>query len=711
MFQKERQILLDQYGKVLWTLRAFPSHAAHWVAGVYLPPHERLWLGIMFSEYRENNIVASRGTSKSFTHASFAAPLYDSLHINSTTLVVSASGFRGGKLLFDDVERLFKGQLRDQRMNGDYLINSVDTQTKNKVLTRQPDMWYIKHKAHGRTLTIPTNNADAMRGIRATTAIIDERNTFDGEVVQKVIRPMLNVGKEFRRTAKGVGNNKVFQVSTIDYTFRDWYPEITTQTDLAKREYEAHMARKAGDWIKYEELMSKDRDALRSASFSITRVDYTDLLIPTEVLDSEDGKIYEVEVPRDAETSREDVCMYDYRDKCYYWYLYPVDKKQLEDPYLDGTMDEDLWMAEQRNVFISASGNVYPHEMIVKASERPIYKSGDVPGYGNQEDFHAPVLYKCGDPCVIGLDYARESDEFALVVIRLGPLSDYSFDPTMGTMDDAGRPILGKTDWSNVIWAESWRHMTAASAADKIRELKTRYNVIHVPMIGGGIGLDKGGGGTAVRDNLAIPKPPMISGQPDPSWEMPQIIFDPEDEDYAHFLTADDPENYWAGLELIKPTNQTNLDSTMASKAMLQKQQLYIGYYEAPSQWARRLGLINAIGGVDDSNPLYHATLVGYKGISRLKSQLVRLQSKVSETGVMRFIMPGKRELEEGKKDLYSAFIYATYMARHHLVGLTKEGMYAPPTTQPIIVKVGSKHKSTSRNKGRGWRNVQWRQR
>lgn len=713
MFHQERQIVLNVYGKTLWMLRHLPSHAAHWLAGVYLPPHERLWLGIMFSEYKENNIIASRGTSKSFTHASLAAPLYDTLHKNSTTLVVSASGFRGGKLLFEDVERLFRGQLRSQRPHGDFLGRCIGANTAGKIVTRQPDMWQINHKALGRTLTIPTNNADTMRGIRATTVIVDERNTFDGEVVQKVIRPMLNVGKDFRHTATGLGQNKVFQVSTIDYTFRDWYPEIVFQTALAQREYDAHAARNAGDWETYDTLMDKDKGALKTASFSISRIDYTDLIIPTEILDGDD--VYEVNLPLAPGTVKDDVCMYDYRDECHYWYLYPVDKKGLEDPYLDGTMDEDLWMAEQRNVFIAASGNVYPHELIVKSSDKPIYRSGHVPNSTQQDDYHAPVMYTCADPCVIGLDYARESDEFAIIVIRLGPLSTRDFDASMSESDSQGRPFLGKTDWSNVIWAESSRHVTATEAANKIRMLKTRYNIINVPTIGGGMGMDKGGGGSAVRDQLAIPTPPVINGAPDPNWEEPQIIFDPDDADYAHFFNYNNPDKYWSGLELIKATNESNLSSTMSSKAMLQKEQLYIGYYEAPSQWAKRMGFINTLGGVDDSNPLYHATLVGYKGMSRLKSQLVRLQNKVTETGLMRFVMPGKKELEESKKDLYSAFIYACYMARHHLVGITKDGMNDPPTAKPIMVQIGSDYKRKGRGRGgrggntRSWRTIGWK--
>ena len=361
-------------------------------------------------------------------------------------------------------------------------------------------------------------------------------------------------------------------------------------------------------------------------------------------------------------------------------------------------MDEDLWLAEQRNVFIAASGTVYPHELITKASEFPIYEEGKFPEDVVYDDaFYPPILYKCGDPCVIGADYARESDEFAIVVIRVGPLAEKKFDPNMFESDDKGRPFLGKTPWSNVIWAESWKGLTAQEAAFKLFEMHERYNLLYHPVKGRGIALDKQGGGGAVRDVLAVPPKSRPDLNP---------IYDPNDEDYAHYHGVRD--DAWPGLELIKPTNQTNIDFTMGSKSLLQKGHLYIGYYEAPSKWARKKGLVTATGGVDTGNPLYHAIQVGYLGVKRLKSQLVRLQTKVSESGTIRFIMPGKRESEDGKKDLYSAFTYASHLLRQHIVGLTKDDK-KPPTARPVIVNVGAERGRNRRDKDvRSWTKIKY---
>lgn len=827
----EGRMLREKYGRWAWLLRFMPHHAAHYLSGIELPPHERYWIKLLFADNKDNITVASRGTSKclglgtqvmmadgslrkvedvrvgdqvmgpdgnprnvldttrgrgpiyrvkqthgmeytvnadhilstrdarfdrivninvekyaahnasvrhslkgykaealhaghklselsvepigegeyagfavdgdhlflledgtvthnSFSFVSLAAPLKALLFKNLGVLAVSASGFRGGKLLLDDTERLFLGQLRSQQLPGPYLSHSVNTKTRRKVVKRDVDRWTINFKSMSQVMTIPTNNSDQMRGVRANIAIVDERNTFDGEVVQKVIRPMLNVGQDFRKTASGGDKNQIFQISTIDYTVRDWFPEVQSSRSLAQREYEAQRARKVGDWNTYDRLMEENEGELKGASFSYSRFDYMDLLIPDEIIKRDDSTTWKVHYPLPPGRKMSDVTRRDDRDGCDYIYTYPVDKEGLEKPLRDGTMDRELWLAEQRNVFISTAGNVYPHELIRSVSEKPIYESGGLaPG---SDEWYAPVMYSCGDPCVVGLDYARESDHFAIVVMRLGELAEGKFDPTMERVDDKGRPCIGQTPWNNVIWAESWQRWTAAEAAARIREIYDRYNIVRTSTIRG-IGLDKGGGGTAVRDELAQPKPPILDdGRPDPSWSADDVvkIFDPEDEDYKHLEALGDVEKYWPGLELLKPNNASNNDWTRASRAYMEKKKVFIAYWQSPSRWALELGITNASGSPDKSNPDYMRWRIGYDGIQRLIRQLLRIQMKVTESGVIRYTVPSDREKEAGKKDLYSAFIYATHMARQHLVAQSKRKEEVP-LVEPVAVTVG----------------------
>jgi hypothetical protein len=682
----ERRVLLKSYGKWAWVLRTQPAHAAHWILGIELPPHERNWLRLYFSTYKENNVVASRGTSKSFTHSSLAAPLKAMLRKNRMILSVSAAGFRGGKLLMDDSERMLRGQLKSQYLPGPFAETSI---SHKSIIKRDVDRWTMPFRSHSYVMTIPTNNADNMLGVRANEAIVDERNTFPGVVVQKNIRPWMNVGADFKRTNTAGDANQIFQIGTIDYTIRDWYPELEVQRKLARREYDAQMALAVGDHKEYTRLMDLDSSALKTWSGSYTRVDYTDLIIPTQI-DDEEGRTFRVQYPLPPDMKQEEVTRWDETDQQHLIYTYPTDKEGLEAPRLNGTMDAAIWKAEQRNCFIEAAGNVYNLDLIRKVALSPVYRQGQLSKFPNLEDFFAPILYTCGDPCVVGIDYARESDFFAIVVIRLGELAKGDFDPDM-PLDRDGRARLGKTTWNSVIWAEAHQKWTAPEAGDRIREIYSRYNIVRKFTAGEwvrGMGMDKGGGGTAVRDELAQPRVNLLSnGEPDPDWEMPIRIFDPEDDSYAHFAAIDSSQQYWGGLELLKPTNQDNIDWTMTSRGLMQANKIYLGYFLPPSLWAAREGIVNPRGEPDRSHPLYTQWETGYNGVRRLREQLERLQRKVTDTGVTRFTMPGDRTKEEGKKDLYSAFIYACHMANQHLADSTRR---APriPLAEPIAVQI-----------------------
>lgn len=693
----ERKVVLDRFGRWLWVMRRQPWHAAYWLTGIVLPPHERFWLGVYFGDTKENNVVASRGTSKSFTHASLAAPLKSLLFKNITTLCLSASGFRGGKELFKDSERLHLGQLKSQEAPGAFMSASI---VGAKTIQKDPSIWTIPYKSFSRYSTVPTNQPDQLRGLRANEVLIDERNTFPGEIVQKIIRPMLNVGSDFRRTAQGGAKNKVYQISTIDFTVRDWYPEIQVAQSLQQREYNAMQARKRGDWEEYDRLMN-DRDGqLRTASFTLTRFDYTDLTIP-EYINTLDGqRRYRVNYPLEAGVTREDILLYYEPDKTWYWMTYPVDLKGLEEPWRTGTVDAEIFLAENRNVFISSSGNVFDFDLIQKIAERPIPTGAKRKRKGEDDDdsdeFYAPILWSSGDPCVLGVDVARESDETSFVVIRLGELAEGEFTPFDPKMDKKGRPMYGETDWNHICWAESHRKMESSEVAAKIREMKERYNIIATtpsainPGIGG-IAMDKRGGGSAVRDDLGNPKPDVgEDGKPVPGWDWNKVLkfYDPEDtEGFAHYGALNDPSQYWHGLRLVATTNQDNVDWTFGTRALMQVKKLYIGYWTAPSKWAWEKGLLNANGEPDKHNPEFIKWQIGYDGIRRLKMQLLRLQTKVTETGVMRFVMPGDRTKEEGKKDLWAGLIYCVWLAREHLNARTKDTNVAPMAA-PVIVEM-----------------------
>jgi hypothetical protein len=201
------------------------------------------------------------------------------------------------------------------------------------------------------------------------------------------------------------------------------------------------------------------------------------------------------------------------------------------------------------------------------------------------------------------------------------------------------------------------------------------------------MGLDKRYG-SGVRDDLAQPKPPVLpDGTADPTWREPIKVFDPKDQDYAHYAGFNEPTKYWGGLRLLATTNADNLNWTAFVKGQMMARKLYLGYSPSPSKWAHDLGLVNSFGQPDKSNPEFQKLRVGYEGLAKLKKQLLAIQ--VQTTGqTIRYVVLGDRGTEAGKKDLYSALIYSGYLAREHLLAQTKEEVAEAPMVEPIVINV-----------------------
>jgi hypothetical protein len=592
---------------------------------------ETSWLG-----YRDYTFKCSRGVSKTFTIGSLFAPLKALLFRNARVLIASASRFRGGKLILKDSERLIMGQLGSQKLPGFFAKKAID---HPKTIKHEPDMWYMDFKTHSSVVTVPTNNEEAVRGVRATVLIIDERNTFDGEAIETVYRPFLMVGTDFANPALGASGNQTFFVGTIDYSYRDWYKGIMAIKDLAKLQYEMNKAMMSQDWQTYDNLLRQHGAQLRGMSACYLRYDYTDLLIPTKVNN------YKVHYPG-ARPGRD--IIWDDRDECEYIYSYPVNKRTLEDPLDQGIVDQDSWYAEQRNMFIQASGSVYPPVLVEKATG-PVYteKEEIKRGWDAQKEgfrYVPPVLYTCQDPCVLGVDTARKADFTALVVLRIGSMPVEYFEGHKG--DYMLRGSTGTTPWSNVIWAEQHQHLTVRDTTALIHEFRKRYNIIGTTEFPGII-MDARGGGVHVRDELANPSPPIDgAGQPEVGWKQPQKIYDLDDGEFE-FLQAE--SSAWPGLRLLMTTDLMNQELIGYSRAQMDIGRLYVGTYKPQTE---------------RNDPEFKMT-PGYLGVQALKHQMLRIQAEATPSGKsVRYVMPGDPRKLENKKDMLMAFLYACYGLR-----------------------------------------------
>lgn len=353
-------------------------------------------------------------------------------------------------------------------------------------------------------------------------------------------------------------------------------------------------------------------------------------------------------------------------DNCDYIYTYPVEKKQLEDPLDEGLVDRETWEAEQRNMFIRADGNVYPYDLVEKITG-PIYtvseerkRKWDLEEEGMR--YLPPILYESTDPCVLGVDTARTQDFSAFVVIRMGSMPDQFFGQPSN--EYSLETHSGPTPFNNVIWAEQHQQMTAKEVANKVRELRARYNIVATRNCPG-IAMDARGGGVTVRDELVNPSTPIDeeTGLPIPGWVPPQRIFDPEDKDERLGVEMLANINAWFGLRLLYTTDIMNQEFVGFSKAQMQNGKLYIG----SSKSARIVR--------DPSSKMYP----GMVGLDVLKHQLLRVQAVSSPSGKsVQYIMPGDPTKIENKRDMLFAFLYAGYALREWVTQQLRKGSAIP---------------------------------
>jgi hypothetical protein len=486
--------------------------------------------------------------------------------------------------------------------------------------------------------------------------VVDEANTFDAETIDKVVMPFLNVKGDFRHGGAFAESNTISFVSTVDFDFRPFQLRIKAAREGVARDLDAQHALEARDWKKYEEL---EREGVHEHQHF--RMDYTDLLV-RGTQTNRAGKRFRVVWPNPDIPLTEDLRGIPFTqrdaegnmrlrgDPVSYYRTYPIAKAELERSLLDGSSDSDSWLAEQRNCVATATGDVYSFDMVAKASCEGIH---NIASFANlpetwrkayaeeQRDYTAPVLWKCADPCVLGVDYAPQNDFCAFVVMRVGPCSEGPFDPLNHR---------GKTDWSNVIWAEQHLRMTGQDTANKIRQLTERYNLAYhfephedPDDACRAIGLDMRGGGTAVRDELCYMNDDVV---PAGSYR----IYDPLDTDERIARFASDASAR-PMLDAIWPSDSLNDKLVEFTTSQIRIGMLYIG------KWVHKT---DRPQGERELN-------IGYDGVQSLAHQLRKIRQAPTQH-FRRFYVEGDKSNSQNKKDMWAAFIYAAKQARAAII-------------------------------------------
>jgi hypothetical protein len=661
--------------KPIILFQEMPDVALVTLSGIGLPPHQRTLLHQLHRGAGTNVIVASRGTAKSSTACALYATYKALLFPRRTLIELSATGFRGGQLIFADIEQWIKGGWDSQDPEVPAFIRG--SVARPQILTKNANFWTLEFDSFSKLVTLPTKDPDAIRGQRGRELYIDEANTIDRNLIERVALPFLNVKGDFKHGGFYSGNNQLFMASTIDFNWRPFQDHIRAAKEGVKRDLMASRAMRRGDWEHFEEM---DSQGLHEHVYF--QLDYTDLLIRRHIT-TRDGITYKVSWPNPDIPLISDNKGIPFVDKLpdgrmdkrgapvEYYRTYPLDKSSLERPLNSGAIDEASWLAEQRNIVDQATGDVYPPNVVEVAScrgdnsviafehlgEAWQKKYGDEP-----QDYVAPLMWRCTDPCVLGVDYAPQSDFCAFIVIRLGPCAEGEFSPFTHH---------GKSEWSNVIWAEQHQKMTHKEAAEKIRELAERYHLSYYHdayvddpwEVCRAIGLDMRGGGSGVRDELCF-----INDEFVPAGKY--RIYDPLDKDERISAYALDP-NAKPMLDTIFPQDQLNDRMVEYTLGQMQQRLLFLGKYLDLSQ-----------------RPRHRELYPGFDAVHGLAQQLIKLRQEPTKN-YRTFYMDGDTAKVQNKKDLWSAFIYAAKQMRAHIIRQNQIDN-TPPPQGAVVARVGA---------------------
>jgi hypothetical protein len=669
----EQALEAERLFKPLLRWRQWPDVAIRSLTGIFVPPHQRIMLYGAHLGAPTTVYVCSRGTSKSATvdvlYATYRALFFP----KRKGVTLSASGFRGGQLMYDDLEKWVRGAWVDQESGLDFVLRSVKY---DKVVLRQQNYWRVDFTSASSLITVPTNDEDKLRGIRGNDLYIDEANFTDVALMSKVADSFLNVLGDFKTGGDNAATNNVFYTTTIDYGWRDFQKTSTNAYEGLARDLAALRAAQKKDWALYDEYRRKGLLQTQYMSF-----DYTDTIVRRYVR-TRDGRTLEVTWPDKSRRFKRDIRGLPFtvrgENGRFQAQGIPIDiistypiNRNVEDKLLSGETPEAIWLAEQRNVVDTSTGDVYPHNVVdavsCKGSKYVLAHEECGPEWKKKypdPDIHfvPPVMWSCSDPCVLGVDYAPGSRDFsAFVVIRIGPLAEGEFQPILGT---------GKTTWSNVIWAEQHRLTSHADVATKIREFKERYNLVYFHdahetdtwKLCRAIGLDMRGGGSGVRDELIHINKQDLNPEE-------YRIYDPLDPDERVQAFATDSKSL-PMLDAIFPSDQLNDRLVEFTLGQMTQRLLYLPK-DIP----------------ESERPFDVKIDVGYSGAKILSHQLRALQQKPTKN-YRQFYMKGDSEQASNKKDLWAAFIYAAKQMRAHVI---RQRMIedTPPPLGAVVTRIG----------------------
>ena len=498
--------------RIIFFYKKHPVLAAIHIIGLKIPPHQRIIIRLITRlKARHIILLLGRAMGKTFIDATIGL-LFATFNTLLKVLMIGGGGFRQGKLIIQEQERMIRGEVAGQDESKIYIKKSLKRGVRQTPISRASDIWSIPFLTNSETMTVPVGDGDKIRGLRSHVFILDEAKDMRKEIRDKVLRPMSFVKRNPVSEEDDFENIYIYS-GTVEYAQDDYTQEIKM----------------------YKEKMESG--------------DPNYLLLHFTYIDAFDR----------APTKEEAVAYSKWFDEYLrHWRTTPynVDIEEIERPLSEETVDIESWKAEVLCKPIEIEGNFFPYQIIKGASsEFVLLTDKEAIEVGIENNANPPKDYldiqmQCNDPVIVGIDPGRDFDYVGIVVIRIGIFAEGKFDYYNQT---------GKSDFCNMIFAKQFQHSQFREVAKYIYSLRERYpNIL-------GFALDKKGGGSTLRDDLYwVAKDLNIP-----------VLFDPTDDaegGIAQLLSKNDLQD--PRLTLINPTDQLNTEAAFSVRGAMQKQKL-----------------------------------------------------------------------------------------------------------------------------------------
>ena len=410
--------------------------------------------------------------------------------------------------------------------------------------------------------------------------------------------------------------------------------------------------------VLYDPTKPAEEQPIRNMMLSISTCDYDfrdfykQYIYYNSVLTSGD-RGHNVTGAEEEELTPEDLSVFEFNiDDSYYMYkdkrkfTWGLDFVRMMKKYNSPTTDKALWKAENKNIPLNLQGGYFPFEDIDKGQNIVLEIKNET---------YPEALDSCSAPCILGVDTAPAGDNTAFVVIKCGTLDTKQDVEKCLTASMGGEcPLLGSgkrcnlRSYNQVIFAHEENKMSQRDRITLIYELRRRYNIV-------AIGMDARGGGLELADLL------MDS-------DYIREFVGPEAKPICDLERFPDAKGD-AILTLFSTTQDMNMLYNGYMKGLISNQSLL---FPKP------------LRGRPDNPRVFESA--GH--LESLTSQVARIKAVPAGKGVrfdIESVDPKTGRPKPGKKDLYSALLYAVGRMRDLIEESMREGdVIKIPTALPI---------------------------